>query len=412
MACDSWIQTTIGEQATLQRGIDITKAEQRHGKVPVISSGGVSSYHDTAAVNGPGVVLGRKGVVGSVFFVEEDYWPHDTSLWVKDFHGNFPRFVYYFFKSIAPQIAQMDVGSANPTLNRNHVHPTQITWPPLAEQKAIAAMLGALDDKIELNRRMNATLEAIARALFRSWFIDFDPVRARLDGNAPSGIDLHIAMLFPNSFQESEIGHIPQGWTIQPIGKIVECVGGGTPSTTESKYWDGGIYNWTTPKDFSSLDAPILLNTDRKLTDAGIAKISSRLLPMGTLLMSSRAPVGYLAIAAIPVAINQGLIAMKCEERVSNVFMLNWCQANMAEIESRATGTTFAEISKQNFRPISVVLPPKELIDTFTARVAPIYAQITTNLQQSTTLAIIRDTLLPELLNGKITLALPGQTRE
>ncbi len=94
MAGESWIRTTIGEQATLQRGIDITKAEQRDGKVPVISSSGVSSYHDTAAVNGPGVLLGRKGVVGSVYYIEEDYWPHDTSLWVKDFHRNHPRFVY------------------------------------------------------------------------------------------------------------------------------------------------------------------------------------------------------------------------------------------------------------------------------------------------------------------------------
>src|SRR6266481_6296981 len=117
---DDWIETTIGAQITLQRGIDITRSEQRPGLVPVISSGGASSYHDTAAAFGPGVVLGRKGVVGSVYYIREDYWPHDTTLWAKDFHGNDPRFVYYFFKSVAPQIATMDVGSANPTLNRNH----------------------------------------------------------------------------------------------------------------------------------------------------------------------------------------------------------------------------------------------------------------------------------------------------
>ena len=179
-----WIETTIGEQATLQRGVDITKAEQRAGTVPVISSGGVSSFHDTAAASGPGVVLGRKGVVGSVYFIQSDYWPHDTTLWVKDFHGNNPRFVYYFFKWMAPRITTMDVGSANPTLNRNHVHPIEIRWPPLPEQRAIAHILGTLDDKIELNRRMNETLEAMARALFKSWFVDFDPVRAKM-GAAP-----------------------------------------------------------------------------------------------------------------------------------------------------------------------------------------------------------------------------------
>jgi type I restriction enzyme S subunit len=268
----------------------------------------------------------------------------------------------------------------------------------MAEQRAIAGVLGALDDKIELNRRMNATLEAMARALFQSWFVDFDPVRAKLDGRPP-------ATLFPDSFQDSEAGHIPQGWTVQPVGKVVDCVGGGTPSTTEPKYWEGGTHHWTTPKDFSSLQAPVLLDTDRKLTDTGIAKISSGLLPAGTLLLSSRAPVGYLAIAAMPVAINQGFIAMKCNERASNFFMLNWCQTNMAEIESRATGTTFAEISKQNFRPIRVVLPPKELMAAFTAKVAPLYAQITANLRQSRTLATLRDTLLPKLLSGELNVA-------
>ena len=216
------------------------------------------------------------------------------------------------------------------------------------------------------------------------------------------GLDPATAALFPAHFQDSHIGHIPQGWTVEPVGDVVDCVGGGTPSTAEPKYWEGGTHHWTTPKDFSSLRAPILLDTDRKLTDAGIAKISSGLLPVGTLLLSSRAPVGYLALAAMPVAINQGFIALKCNERASNFFMLNWCQANMAEIESRATGTTFAEISKQNFRPILVVLPPKELMAAFTAKVAPFYAQITANLHQSRTLATLRDTLLPKLLSGEL----------
>jgi type I restriction enzyme S subunit len=299
----------------------------------------------------------------------------------------------------------INVGAVFDSLRCADIPNFKIPLPPLAEQKSIAAVLGALDDKIELNRRMNATLEAMARAFFQSWFVDFDPVRAKLDGRQPAALDSATAALFPNEFKDSELGHIPKGWIIKPVGEVGECVGGGTPSTAEPKYWEGGKHHWTTPKDFSSLQAPILLDTDRKLTDAGIAKISSGLLPAGTLLLSSRAPVGYLAIAAMPVAINQGFIAMKCNERASNYFMLNWCQTNMAEIEGRATGTTFAEISKRNFRPIPVVQPPKELMDTFTAKVAPLYAQITANLRQSRTLAIMRDTLLPKLLNGQVRIA-------
>src|SRR5258708_12248749 len=131
--------------------MDITRAQQRKGMVPVISSSGLVSYHDTSAASGPGVVLGRKGVVGSVYFVASDYWPHDTTLWAKDFHGNYPRFVYYFFLWMAPRLAGMDVGSANPTLNRNHIHPIQVRGPPFRHHRPIPSILRPLHHKITFN---------------------------------------------------------------------------------------------------------------------------------------------------------------------------------------------------------------------------------------------------------------------
>jgi type I restriction enzyme, S subunit len=315
------------------------------------------------------VVLTTRGTVGNVaLFDDSVYFEHvrinsGMVLLRADQSKLLPRYLFQLVRSplFKGQVAALTTGSAQPQLPIRDIRRVEIPLPPLAEQRSIAAVLGALDDKIELNRRMNATLEAMARALFQSWFVDFDPVRAKLDGRPLAALDPATAALFPDSFQDSELGRIPKGWTLQPVGEVVDCVGGGTPSTAEPKYWEGGTHHWTTPKDFSSLQAPVLLDTDRKLTDAGIAKISSGLLPAGTLLLSSRAPVGYLAIAAMPVAINQGFIALKCNDHASNFFMLNWCQTNMAEIESRATGTTFAEISKQNFRPIRVVLPPKLL---------------------------------------------------
>ena len=351
------------------------------------------------------VILSRRCNPGETAFVPAGLECENLVLLRSDGTKVFPPFLRWLLNGPDwwEQVGTfINVGAIFNSLKCADIPNFKMPLPPLAEQKAIAAVLGALDDKIELNRRMNATLEAMARALFQSWFVDFDPVRAKLDGRPPAALEPATAALFPDSFQDSEAGHIPKGWTIQPVGEVVDCVGGGTPSTAEPKYWEGGTHHWTTPKDFSSLQAPVLLDTDRKLTDAGIAKISSGLLPAGTLLLSSRAPVGYLAIAAMPVAINQGFIALKCNERASNFFMLNWCQTNMAEIESRATGTTFAEISKQNFRPIRVVLPPKELMAAFTAKVAPLYTQITANLHQSRTLATLRDTLLPKLLSGEL----------
>ena len=395
-----WSDLPLGEVITLQRGFDLPAQDRKPGKIPIVSSSGISGYHSEIGVKGPGVVTGRYGTIGQVFLLKEDYWPLNTTLWVKDFHGNDPQFTSYLLRTV--DFRSCSDKSSVPGVNRNDLHQIPVRIPPLAEQKGIAAVLGALDDKIELNRRMNATLEAMARALFQSWFVDFDPVRAKLDGRQPTGLDPATAALFLNDFEDSELGHIPKGWAIKPVGEVVDCVGGGTPSTAEPKYWEGGTHHWTTPRDFSSLQAPILLDTNRKLTDAGIAKISSGLLPAGTLLLSSRAPVGYLAIAAMPVAINQGFIAMKCNDRASNFFMLNWCQTNMAEIEGRATGTTFAEISKHNFRPIPVVLPPKELMAAFTAKVSPLYEKITANLRQSGTLAILRDALLLKLLSGEL----------
>jgi type I restriction enzyme S subunit len=349
--------------------------------------------------------VGRVGILRpdqpqSVFAPQVCYWRSlDTKRLV-------PRFLFYILRSHEFQ-DNLNAVKTHGSMVADYVSMTdqrrfKLTLPPYKEQVAIANALGVLDDKIELNRRMNTTLEAMARALFQSWFVDFDPVRAKRDGRQPPNLDPATAALFPDQVHNSFVGPIPNGWTIEPVGEVVDCVGGGTPSTAVPEYWEGGTHHWATPKDFSSLRAPILLDTDRKLTDAGIAKISSGLLPAGTLLLSSRAPVGYLAIAAMPVAINQGFIALKCNARASNFFMLNWCQSNMAEIESRATGTTFAEISKQNFHPIRVVLPQKELMVAFTAKVAPLYAQITDNIRQSRTLAALRDTLLPKLLSGEL----------
>ncbi len=355
------------------------------------------------------LVFTQRGTIGQVALIREKSAPRylisqsQMKLSVDTSKAD-ALYLYYVFTSDEQQayIRQNAIQTGVPHTNLGILRTTPIALPSLATQKAIAKVLGALDDKIELNRRMNATLEATARALFQSWFMDFDPVRAKLDGRTPAGYNEATAALFPDSVQDSDAGHIPSGWTVEPVGNVVECVGGGTPSTAEPMYWDGGTHHWTTPKDFSSLQSPVLVDTDRKLTRAGIAKISSGLLPAGTLLLSSRAPVGYLAISAIPVAINQGFIALKCNTRASAYFMLNWCQTNMVEVESRATGTTFPEISKQNFRPIPVVLPPQELMAEFTRRVAPLYERITTNVFQSRTLAALRDSLLPKLLSGEL----------
>ena len=167
-----WVETTIGDQLTLQRGFDITKDQQNNGEVPVVSSGGIKSYHDKAMARGPGVVIGRKGTLGKVFYLENDYWPHDTTLWVKDFKGNEPRFVYYLFAGL--DVKRLDSGAANPALNRNQVHPIEVTWPRVDRQKALVETLDALEAETQrlagLYERKLAALEALKKSLLHQAF--------------------------------------------------------------------------------------------------------------------------------------------------------------------------------------------------------------------------------------------------
>ena len=282
-----------------------------------------------------------------------------------------------------------------------------IPVPPLPEQRAIAHILGTLDDKIELNRRMNETLEEMARALFKSWFVDFEPVRAKMEGRwrrgeSLPGMPAELYELFPDGMVDSELGEIPAGWEVSEIGREVDVVGGSTPSTKVSAFWDNGEIHWATPKDLSGLQSLVLLGTERKISSAGLGKISSGLLPSGTVLMSSRAPVGYLAIAQVPLAVNQGFIAMKCCKRISRGYVLFWCEINMDIIKANASGTTFAEISKRNFRPLKIIVPETGPLSLFDGIFDQIFEKITVNDLESRTLAALRDSLLPKLMSGEV----------
>jgi type I restriction enzyme S subunit len=366
-----WTTTTIGEQATLQRGMDITKAEQHSGAVPVISSGGVLSYHDTPAASGPGVILGRKGVVGSVYFVDSDYWPHDTTLWVKDFHGNDRRFVYYFFKWMAPRIAGMDVGSANPTLNRNHVHPIEILWPPVPEQCAIAHILGALDDKVQLNRRMNETLEAITRALFKAWFVELEPVRIKAADLIRDGV--------------LEIG---DGYR----AKNSELQEPGLPFIRAGDLNNG----------FDTSGADVL-------REDSVAKAGTKVSRPGDVAFTSKGTIGRFARVTAhtePFVYSPQVCFWRSldREKLHPAILYCWMQSDdlKSQVEAVAGQTDMAPyVSLRDQRQMEVPIFPESQqvigteVDSLLARQALV-------AMESKSLAAMRDTLLPKLISGEL----------
>tara|TARA_B100001059_G_scaffold232549_1_gene270628 strand:- start:8284 stop:9432 length:1149 start_codon:yes stop_codon:yes gene_type:complete len=334
-----------------------------------------------------------------------------------------PYFIHYALQSPACRawVLRSAAQSAQPNFNLQEIGELKIPAFPLALQKEVAGVLRMLDDRITLLRETNATLEAIAQALFKSWFVDFAPVRAKTEGRQPEGaiqgsmsaaegrmpkaaMDATTAALFPDSFEESELGLVPKGWQVLPIGDAVDCVGGGTPDTRNEDFWQPGEFCWSSPKDLSSLGTPVLLSTERKLSLRGLAKVSSGLLPSGTLLMSSRAPIGYLAITQIPLAINQGYIAMPPGGRLPPLYLLFWCRENLDVIKGRANGSTFMEISKKAFRPIPVLAPASEVIEAFQSVIDPLFERLVANERQAQSLTQLRDTLLPRLISGQLRL--------
>jgi type I restriction enzyme S subunit len=243
----------------------------------------------------------------------------------------------------------------------------------------------------------------MALALFRSWFVDFDPVRAKSEGHN-TGLSNGLATLFPKGFAEDGL---PMGWSTGPFSDLFDISGGNTPRTENTAFW-GGRHQWATPKDLSGLFTPILLQTGRQLTDVGLAQASSGLLPPGSLLLSTRAPIGYMAFIARPTAINQGFAGI-VRKQTTPAYAWGWCRINMDVIAGNAGGSTFPEISKAVLRQLPMLAPPQAVLDAFGSIVDPLIDRIVAAAKQSETLNELRDTLLPKLISGELRIADVGK---
>ncbi len=293
-------------------------------------------------------------------------------------------------------IESFNSGGSRRAITKGHIESFGIPLPPLAEQKAIAAVLGSLDDKIELNRRMNATLGAMARALFQSWFVDFDPVRVKLDGRKPCGLDPATAALFPASFQDSELGHIPEGWEVRSLDQIATFLNG----LALQKY----------PPDYGPT-LPVIKIAQLRKGDTIGADLCSADLPSeyvvqdGDVLFSWSGSLEVELWCAGPGALNQHLFKVTSAD-FPKWFYLSWTLRHLDEFRSiaAAKATTMGHIQRGHLTAAKVIVPPSTLLEALDGIISPLIEQIVLSKIQSRTLSKLRDTLLPRLLNGEIRL--------
>ncbi|WP_445405404.1 restriction endonuclease subunit S [Acinetobacter pittii] len=388
-------ETTLGQILMFQRGFDITKKEQTFGRVPIVSSSGISSYHSEFKVEGPGVVIGRKGTLGTVHFIAQNFWPHDTTLWIKDFKGNDPKFIYYFLQTL--HLEKFDTGSSNPTLNRNHVHKIKVLFPNIVIQKKIASILSTYDELIENNKKRIQILENMAEELYKEWFVRFR---------------------FPNwENTEFEKG-VPKDWDTLRMSEIV-------------KYYIGG--GWGEEEqglDFSE-EAYVIRGTDipqingmqfseKVLRFHKPSNLKSRLLQIYDLIFevsggSKDQLLGrnlMITPNLLNIFENKVICASFCKlirfdlSKVNPFFMkyfmkLYYKYDLVGLYQVQSTG-----ISNYQFESFlkhqTIQVPTKSLTDQFEKIIKPLVEQMENLGRQNERLVSTRDNLLPRLISGKL----------
>lgn len=367
-----WKKCTLGDAIKLQRGFDLPGRLRRAGLIPIVSSSGITDYHQIAAASGPGVVTGRYGTIGEVFYVEGDYWPLNTTLYVKDFKGNSPLFISHLLKTV--DFASHSGKSGVPGVNRNDLHELEISLPPLAEQNAIASALSDMDALLAKLDQLIAKKRDIKQAAMQELLMG----RRRLTGFSGE-------------------------WNNTPISRIARIISGATPSTDIPSFWNGGI-NWCTPTDITKQSGKYLTATERKISLLGLESCSAELLPPGALLLCTRATIGEIKIAAEQICTNQGFKSLVCHPEFHNQFIYYALQTKKAEMIERASGSTFLEISKHDLSAIRILTPQLAEQCAIATALSDMDTEITALEARREKTRLIKQGMMQELLSGRVRL--------
>lgn len=388
----------LGDLIMFKRGYDLPEHSRTPGPYPVISSAGISGYHDEYKVEGEGVVTGRYGTLGGMYFVDGKYWPHNTALYVQNFKGNDPKYIYYLLSCLG-RIRTSDK-SAVPGVNRNELHEMFV---PAIEDKstqiAIRKVLEALDAKIELNNRINAELEAMAKTLYDYWFVQydfpFDFALGKPDANGKPYKTSGGKMVYDPILKRE----IPDGWEVTKIGKIAKTVLGGTPDTGIDEYWKNADIPWLSSAEIASFP---VITSEQKTTQKGIENSAATLLPKGTVVISI---VRYIrpSILGIDAATNQSVVGIKECPRLKSSFIYPYFCSEVPRLMGLRTGAQQPHINKGTIENSFIVLPPDDILERYYEIATPIYEQVMNLAFQSYELIKLRDWLLPMLMNGQVT---------
>ena len=389
----------------------IRAADMDGGRVLFNSSAKINKHarqRITKGIGAPGdVLLSHKGTVGKVALVPSDapafVCSPQTTFWRSRDPLRLDRtFLYAFLRSpafhaqLATRAGETDMA---PYVSLTSQRGLSVTLPPLPEQRAIAHILGTLDDKIELNRRMNETLEAMARAHFKSWFVDFDPVRAKAEGRDP-GLPEQITNLFPDRLVDSELGEIPEGWDVKRVGDIGTIVCGKTPPTQVSEYYGHNVPFVTIPDMHGKIFATLV---KKRLSYAGAQSQEKKMLPVGTICVSCIATAGLVVITSELSQTNQQINSVLPYQRDATYFWY-WTLRNLGD-DIRAGGSggsVLANLSTGRFSELRLLACVAGLRSCYHSLTAPLLDRILENERESNTLAALRDTLLPKLISGEL----------
>ncbi|MFQ2637088.1 restriction endonuclease subunit S [Aeromonas caviae] len=395
---NDWRPSNWGDEVTLEYGKAIRGYSQTHGKYRVFGSNGPIGWTSDALTHGPGVVLGRKGAYRGVEFCREPFWVIDTAYYVVPKTDLDMRWLYYAVKHY--KLGEVDDGSPIPSTTRAAVYMLELDVPPKHEQLAISRILGTLDDKIELNRRQNETLEAMARALFKAWFVDFEPVRAKLEGRwqrgqSLPGLPAHLYDLFPDRLVESELGEIPEGWEMRSLDSI-------------ANYLNGLALQKFPPEGDDEFLPVIKIAQLRAGNTNGADRASARIKPEyvvvdGDVLFSWSGSLEVEVWNGGRGALNQHLFKVT-SNTVPKWFYFFATRHHLQSFRAIAAdkATTMGHIQRKHLTDARVAVASPEGMKKFDIAIAPLFDQLVSNAQQSRSLAQLRDTLLPKLISGEL----------